>query len=936
MNELDLFVAALAITDPEERSAYLERQCSGDATLRRRIEQLLAGNAQSHHPLDRPPVAPDDTQTFSSDGRSNPAAGPGWADEAEGSIVAGRYKLLQEIGEGGFGVVYLAEQEHPVRRRVALKVIKPGMDTAAVIARFEAERQALALMDHPNIAKVYDAGATAAGRPFFAMELVQGVPVTDFCDRTHLPAERRLRLFADVCHAVQHAHTKGIIHRDLKPSNVLVTMHDGVPVPKVIDFGVAKATGAALTERTLFTARGQLVGTPAYMSPEQADLNGQDIDTRTDVYALGVLLYELLTGTTPLEGKRLRAAGYAEMQRLIREEEPPRPSSRLSGLGDSATVLAGNRGMDVRRLVRLLARDLDWVVMKALEKDRNRRYDSPADFARDVQRYLNREAILARPPSAAYRARKFVQRNRVAAFTAGLVAAAILVGTAVSVWQAVRATRAERQAAADRDRAVQAEADAKTDRDRAVAEQKRAEEALKQGALALRSFSTLIDEVQKQIGDNPNMQALKLKLLETALAGLDLVARNDKEAAWQLGQSLAAGYIRIGQLFQQMGQNEKAFAQFQKAHEIIQALADRDPDGPVAQANLASTLTMLGELALELRRDMRASLVYHQKALAIRQALVVRPPDPKLDPVKLRLDLAESHTRLGVTYLRLGEPGRAAGYFQDALAIRQELSDREPQNLSLQQDVARSHAALGEIRFRARDWPAAKDHFARAVAVCERVLATDPVSPRYKLELANALGNVGLFALRTGDSAGAAKHLPRAQALMAELSASDDRNALYRRYLALADYRLGILARRQNDPAAADRWNRECLALRERLAAEDPKSERRAIELLLVRSRMAEPDAVAAVIAEFEKKPNLDREVLVELAQCYSQLVGRLPADAGPRAQYVERALDLLGRAVARGFKDVTVLETEPDLDAVRAAPGFRDMLAAAGVKTGG
>src|SRR5262249_6082793 len=315
--------------------------------------------------------------------------------------VIGPYKLLQQIGEGGFGAVFMAEQTQPVRRMVALKIIKPGMDTRQVIARFESERQAPAIMDHPNIAKVLDAGATDSGRPYFVMELVKGVPVTEFCDKNHMPADQRLKLFQDVCHAVQHAHHKGIIHRDLKPSNVMVTLHDGVPVVKVIDFGVAKATVQKLTERTLFTAYGQMIGTPAYMSPEQAEMSGLDIDTRSDVYSLGVLLYELLTGTTPLETRRLREAGYAEMQRLIREEEAPRPSTRLSSLGESATVFAGNRGTDVKQLARLLAGDLDWIVMKSVSKDRNRRYGTPAMFAEDIERYLRRDAIAARPPSTA-------------------------------------------------------------------------------------------------------------------------------------------------------------------------------------------------------------------------------------------------------------------------------------------------------------------------------------------------------------------------------------------------------------------------------------------------------------------------------------------------------------------------------------------------------
>src|SRR5262249_11212032 len=365
-------------------------------------------------------------------------------------------KLLQPIGEGGFGVVYMAEQERPVRRMVALKIIKPGMDTAQVIARFESERQALALMDHPNIARVLDSGATPSGRTYFVMELVKGVPITEFCDKNKLPADRRLKLFIDICHAIQHAHQKGVIHRDIKPSNVMVTLHDGVPIVKVIDFGVAKATVQKLTEKTLFTAYGQMIGTPTYMSPEQAEMSGLDIDTRSDIYSLGVLLYELLTGTTPLESKRLRRAGYAEMQRMIREDEAPRPSTRLSSLGDSATVLAGNRGMDAKKLVQLLAGDLDWVVLKALNKDRNRRYGTPGNFAEDIERYLRHEAILARPPSTAYKLKKFAQRNRAAVLTVAAVVAALLGGTAVATWQAVRTMRAEMAALAAADSAQEA------------------------------------------------------------------------------------------------------------------------------------------------------------------------------------------------------------------------------------------------------------------------------------------------------------------------------------------------------------------------------------------------------------------------------------------------------------------------------------------------
>jgi tetratricopeptide (TPR) repeat protein/serine/threonine protein kinase len=403
-----IFWGAARIGSPEEREAFLNRACAGDAEVRRRVEQLLQARSKAEGFLEAP--AANLVATL-----DEPPLG-----EAPGTVV-GPYKLLEQLGEGGFGVVFLAEQQEPVRRQVALKVLKPGMDTRQVVARFEAERQALALMDHPNIAKVLDGGATASGRPYFVMELVRGVPITEHCDQNRLGARERLELFASVCQAVQHAHQKGVIHRDLKPSNVLVTLYDGTPVPKVIDFGIAKATKQRLTERTLFTNFAQMVGTPLYMSPEQAEMNGLDVDTRSDVYALGVLLYELLTGTTPFESETLRRAGLDEMRRIIREEEPPRPSHRVTtlGAGASATV-SERRGVDGRRLSQLLRGELDWIVMKALEKDRNRRYESASALAADVQRYLHDEPVQACPPSAWYRLRKFVRRNKAALATGAL------------------------------------------------------------------------------------------------------------------------------------------------------------------------------------------------------------------------------------------------------------------------------------------------------------------------------------------------------------------------------------------------------------------------------------------------------------------------------------------------------------------------------------
>jgi WD40 repeat protein/serine/threonine protein kinase len=412
---------------PEERSAFLDEACAGNPGRRARIEALLRAYDAAGNFLQGNPVSPKVAATT-----DDPIA------ERSGTVI-GPYKLMEQIGEGGMGLVFVAEQQHPVRRKVAFKVIKPGMDTRQVVARFEAERQALALMDHPHIAKVLDGGQTAGGRPYFVMELVKGVPITDYCDQNQLTPRQRLELFLPVCQAVQHAHQKGIIHRDIKPSNVLVVSHDGTPVVKVIDFGVAKAVGQQLTDKTIYTQFAQMVGTPLYMSPEQAGQSGLDVDTRTDIYALGVLLYELLTGGTPFDRERFQQAAYDEIRRIIREEDPPKPSTRISTLGQAATTISTQRKSDPKHLSRLCRGELDWIVMKALEKDRNRRYETASAIAADVQRYLKQEPVEACPPSAWYRFRKFALRNKRALSTASLAVGAVLLAAVVStvlIWRA--------------------------------------------------------------------------------------------------------------------------------------------------------------------------------------------------------------------------------------------------------------------------------------------------------------------------------------------------------------------------------------------------------------------------------------------------------------------------------------------------------------------
>jgi serine/threonine protein kinase/WD40 repeat protein len=489
-----VFFAALAKIDPAERAAYLTEACGTDTDLRRQVERLLAAHPEVGSFLHEAPIQPSPLE------RGGPGVGGGAtldepSTERPGTVI-GPYKLLQQIGEGGMGVVWMAEQTQPVQRKVALKVIKPGMDSRQVIARFEAERQALALMDHVNIARVFDGGATEYGRLYFVMELVHGIPITKYCDDNHLTPRERLELFVPVCQAIQHAHQKGIIHRDIKPSNVMVTLYDGKPVPKVIDFGVAKATEQKLTERTLFTQYGTMVGTFEYMSPEQAEMSALGVDTRSDIYSLGVLLYELLTGSTPLTHKRMKEAAYAEILRMIKEDEPPKPSTRLSDSGEALASISANRHTEPAKLTKLVRGELDWIVMKTLEKDRSRRYETANGLALDLQHYLHDEPVQACPPSVVYLLRKFVRRNQEVVAAAALLLAVLLVGITGTTWGLIRAERARGEAVKAKD---------------AEAEQRQAAEKSDQGT---REANANLREVRDEL--RTNLYAARSNLIQSA------------------------------------------------------------------------------------------------------------------------------------------------------------------------------------------------------------------------------------------------------------------------------------------------------------------------------------------------------------------------------------------------------------------------------------
>jgi tetratricopeptide (TPR) repeat protein len=582
-----IFGKALELSSAADRAAYLDQACEGDPALRAEVEGLLRALDAAGPFLNRP--AGDARAEVTTDQ-------PG---ETPGTVIAGRYKLLEQLGEGGMGAVWVAEQTQPVRRKVAVKLIKMGMDSRSVLSRFEAERQALALMDHPNIAKVLDGGRTEQGRPFFVMEYVKGVPLTRYCDEARLTVRERLELFVPVCQAVQHAHQKGIIHRDLKPSNILVCLYDGRPVPKVIDFGLAKALHQPLTEHTLYTAHGIMLGTPLYMSPEQAEFNNLDVDTRTDVYALGVILYELLTGTTPLEKGRLKQAAWQEIIRLIKEEEPSRPSAKLSGSGSLPSV-AAQRRVEPLKLSRLLRGELDWIVMKALEKDRARRYETANGLARDVERYLHDEAVEACPPSTVYRLRKMARKHRTALRVAAACLLLLVAGVAVSSWQALRARRAEAAALAARDAEAVQRHEAELQRDakdkalQAEAEQRRQAVTQKQRADDEAAITRAVNEflqndllgqadIGNQAGDGARNPRITVReLLDRAARGIETKF---------VGQELTEASIRLtlGEAYRALGEYPEAQKHLERSLALFRVkLGADDP----------ATLTSMNDLAV--------------------------------------------------------------------------------------------------------------------------------------------------------------------------------------------------------------------------------------------------------------------------------------------------------------------------------------------------
>jgi serine/threonine protein kinase/Flp pilus assembly protein TadD len=819
-----VFQAAAGLA-PAERGAALARECGDDAELRRRVEALLRAHDDSG---ELPAAAPPPTGPFL------PAAEPG-------QVFAGRYKLREQLGQGGMGVVFVADQTAPVQRRVALKVIRPGLDTQRLLARFEQERQALALMDHPNIAKVFDAGVDEGQRPYFAMELVKGLPLTRYCDDARLSPRQRLELFVPVCQAVQHAHQKGVIHRDLKPSNILVGLYDGRPVPKVIDFGVAKATGPRLTEQSVYTEVGSLVGTLEYMSPEQAELNNLDIDTRSDVYALGVILYELLTGAVPFSRQELGKAGLAEMLRVIKEREPPKPSTRLSHSGTLPSI-AAQRQTEPKKLAALVRGELDWIVMKALEKDRGRRYETANGFAQDVQRYLAGEPVLAAPPSATYRLRKLVRRNRGPVLAAALVLLALVAGIVGTTFGMFRADEA---------RGREAEQRAKAERARDRTRQ----------ALDAMTSSVTGDSLTTQQA----LSAEQKQFLTGVLAYYQEFAgdKADDEASRSRTAQAAS---RVGQIEYRLGRTTEAAAAFRQARDGYAKLAADFPAVPQYRQELALSHDNLAVQLAGLGKEAEAEQQY-LKALALQEKLAADFPAVP----QYRKELAASHNNLGILLRDLGKRPEAERQYRKALHLREKLVKDFPAVPPYRRDLAASHNNLGILLRDLGKEAQAEPQYRQALALQEKLAADFPAVPLYRQELAGSHHNLGFLLWGLGKMPEAEQQYRKALALKEKLADDFPAVPLYRKELAGSHHNLGFLLHDLGKMPEAEQQYRKALAHREKLVTDFPAVP--AYRQVLANSH----DILGLLLADLGKRPDAEQQYLKALA-LQEQLAADFPA----------------------------------------------------------
>jgi serine/threonine protein kinase len=866
-----IFLAAVEQHSPEDWQAFVEAACRGDAELQACVQELL----KAHREIDGRPQSLEGAATILQSTIEDPAA------------EVGAYKLLEQIGEGGFGTVYMAEQRAPIRRRVALKVVKPGMDTRHVLARFKAERQALALMDHPNIARVFDAGETDSGRPYFVMELVRGVPITDYCDQNNLPVHERLELFVQVCHAVQHAHQKGIIHRDIKPSNVLVTVNDGRAVPKVIDFGVAKAINQQLTAETVFTRFTQMIGTPLYMSPEQADMTSLDVDTRGDIYSLGVLLYELLTGTTPFEKERFATATYEELLRIIREEDPPKPSTRLRKRNECLATVAAQRRTEPVKLSRMFRGDLDLITMKALAKDRTQRYETASALAADVQRYLRDEPVEACPPSTAYRLKKLARRHRAAIATASAFVALLIAAVIISTWLAIEANIAKQDAIraqtddrqqrtlAERERNRAMEAERKATANAAIAET-HLQEATRQTVLAEQNFRQAKGAVDQylthvsedpELAENPDLAPLRDKLLDSAVRFYQsFAAARTGDPALRAEQ--AAAHLRVSRIKHTLGKKNEWVPEFEKGLEIITTLLDK---GATRQE-----LVPLG-IGLYTSRD---------------QALLHSPTDPRA----------------------------AVQVFQRAAKTWSTLASRHPDVAGFQNDLAGIYHVVAQLEFDEGHGLNAASAFFRAGKLLEDLVAKFPRDADYRVSLAVHLNAQGMYLQSSGQTAAAIKTLQRAIDFLEKVNEECPGRCYYKHWLCDAQKDLATVQLNSGHPEEAESTNRKSVAGFEELVSKYPRAVTFRVGLAYSSARLA-----------LALSQNGKRDEAIDQAQkkCLDQLgpIRQLVGNGNGNVRIVANAAFWIGDALSaagRSREAIAPCEYSTDLMAqlAKEAPG--------------